>query len=127
MYVSLEELRPVLDTISPKMRDAVICIHEAVFGQPDSKDAVARLKATVGENPNEVDDGTKVVGRAAKAGIDGDNSLPEQEDEIVNAVAKDVAKLKPMAIDLPKEDDFANLPGDGEPPLPDEPLPEDII
>ena len=112
----IEALKPVLESTSEPFREAVISLYDTLFENVNTADAVNMLAQKVGENVNKVDDGTKIVGLAAKSGMDGkplDNTL----DGIVNDVNQLVAESTPMP-GLPTEVGMEGLPeGGGEPAL----------
>lgn len=113
-----ESLKVVIESVDPAMRKAIYAIYSTVFenaATPTSTDAVEHLKATVGVNPNEVKDGTKIVGLASKVGMDGETSLAKDEDEILNQVSNDMADIHPIDVQLPEEQQFDNLPTGGGP------------
>ena len=112
----IEALKPVLESTSKPFREAVISLYDTLFENVNTADAVNMLAQKVGENVNKVDDGAKIVGLAAKSGMDGeplDNTL----DGIVNDVNQLVAESTPMP-ELPTEVGMEGLPeGGGEPAL----------
>jgi hypothetical protein len=112
-----ESLKNVLESVSPSMKKAVTEMYELLIegamNTPTSSDAVEHLQATVGVNPNEVKDGTKIVGLAGKVGMDGESSLAKDEDQLLNQVSNDMAAIQPIDVQLPKEDQFENLPTGG--------------
>ena len=111
-----ESLKEVLESVEPAMRNAVTKIYTMLFentASPTSTDAVEHLKATVGVNPNEVKDGTKIVGLASKVGMDGQTGLNQTEDQILNQVSNDMSDIHPIDVKLPEEQQFDNLPASG--------------
>ncbi len=112
----IEALRPVLESTSELFRDAVISIYDTLFEGTSSTDAVSMLQNKVGENVNKVDDGTKIVGLAAKSGMDG-KPLDTSLDGIINDVNQVVAESTPMP-GLPTEQGMEGLPEDGGEPAP---------
>lgn len=111
-----ESLKKVLESVDPGICKAATMMYTMLFensSTPSSTDAVERLQATVGVNPNKVDDGTKIVGLAAKVGMDGKTGLDQTEDEILNQVSNDMADIKPIDVKLPEEQQFDNLPTGG--------------
>lgn len=114
----IEALKPVLESTSEPFREAVISLYDTLFENVNTADAVNMLAQKVGENVNKVDDGAKIVGLAAKSGMDGeplDNTL----DGIVNDVNQLVAESTPMP-ELPTEVDMEGLPEGGGEPAPDD-------
>ncbi len=122
-----ESLKKVLESVEPTMCTAITAMYNMLFenaATPTSTDAVEHLQATVGVNPNEVKDGTKIVGLAAKVGMDGKTGLDQTEDELLNKVSNDMADIKPIDIKLPEEQQFDNLPdGGGQTVQTEEPAP----
>lgn len=121
----IEALKPVLESTSEPFREAVISLYDTLFEGTSSSDVVAMLQNKVGENVNKVDDGTQIVGLAAKSGMDGqplDNTL----DGIVNDMNKMVAKSTPMP-GLPTEQGMDGLPEGGDEPEADDIDDEDDI
>ena len=112
-----DSLKNVLESVSPSMKKAVTAMYELLIegalNKPTSTDAVEHLQATVGVNPNEVKDGTKIVGLAGKVGMDGKSSLAKDEDQLLNQVSNDMAQIQPIDIQLPQEQQFDNLPQGG--------------
>jgi hypothetical protein len=107
----IDALKPVLEPTAEPFREAVNSLFYTLFENVNSADAVDMLTQKVGENLNKVDDGTKIVGLAAKSGMDGeplDNSL----DSIVNDMNKMVADSTPMP-GLPTEVGMEGLPEGG--------------
>lgn len=119
-------LKTLLESSSPEMKDAVGSLFTTLFentvGQPSSQDAVKQLSEKVGENVHKTDNGTKVVGLAARAGM-GSEPLPGELDAIVNDVNTDIAEDMVLP-ELPTENDMSGLPTGGgteEPSEPEEP------
>ena len=142
-------LKTLLESSSPEMKDAISALFNTLFentaGQPSSQDAVKQLSEKVGENVHKTDNGTQVVGLAARAGM-GSEPLPGELDAIVNDVNTDIAEDMVLP-ELPTEDNMPNLPtgggteappeeGDGldfemtpeeaDQPALDEPMPDDF-
>lgn len=116
-----KEIKNLVESSDPLIRDAVRQIFNAVFEMgesPTTEDAVNKLKAQYGDNPNAVTDGTKIVGLSAKMGMGDNEPLAPKEDELVNDVINNVAENTPIDIELPKEQEFDNLPSDNPPKQP---------
>ena len=116
-----KEIKNLVESSDPLIRDAVRQIFNAVFEMgeaPTTEDAVNKLKAQYGDNPNAVTDGTKIVGLSAKVGMGDSEPLAPKEDELVNDVINKVAENNPIDIELPEEQDFENLPSDNPPQQP---------
>lgn len=108
---SFSQLREqLLESITPSFSDGVDALFSTLFeaNTASSRDAVDMLQSKVGENVNKADDGENIVGLAAQAGM-GDQPLPDEEDEMINAVNADVAQTVDVP-KLPTEDDIPDLP-----------------
>lgn len=104
-------LNTLLESSSPVFNEAVSELFHTLFETASSKDTVAQLAQKVGQNIHKVDDGSKIVGLAAKSGMDGD-ALPPEEDELVNN-AEEVANTALEQPELPTEKGMEGLPNDG--------------
>ena len=105
-------LNTLLESSSPVFNEAVSELFHTLFeSEVSSKDTVAMLSQKVGQNVHKVDDGSKIVGLAAKTGMDGD-ALPPEEDELVNN-AEEVANTALEQPELPTEKGMEGLPNDG--------------
>ena len=108
-------LQTLLESNSDSMNEAITAMFNVLFentlGKPSSQDAIQQLTDTVGENIHKTDDGTKVVGLAANAGL-GSEPLPGELDSILNDVNTDIAENMVLP-ELPTEDDLSNLPTGG--------------
>ena len=127
-----KSLKNVLESVSPSMKKAVTDLYEylieGAMNTPSSSYAVEHLQATVGVNPNKVQDGTKIVGLASKVGMDGYSSLAKDEDQILNQVSNDMSQIHPIDVQLPQDDQFDNLPTGGDQPADEPPMapPDDL-
>ena len=127
----MENLDIVLKTsVDKNFGQAVEDIFVTLF-ESSTKDAIQQLQNKVGANYMATNDGSNIVGLAARNNY-GDRSDNPQENELqdeVNRISENIAfntKIEPDPPQLPSENDLSNLPpaDPNNPPAP-EPSPDD--
>lgn len=129
----MENLDIVLkNSVDKNFGQAVEDIFVAVF-ESTTKDAIQQLQNKVGANYMATNDGSNIVGLAARNNY-GERSDNPQENELqdeVNRISENIAfntNIEPDPPQLPSENDLSNLPpaDPNNPPAPEQSPDDDI-